>query len=283
MRPIWKGHISFGLVSVPVVLYSAERRSDLSLHLIDSKNFSRVRYERVNEETGEEVPWDRTVKGYEYADGSYVVIGEEELKEAAPEATKSVEIEQFVDIEDIDPIYFDKPYYLQPDKKGEKGYVLLRDALEETGKAGIARVVIRTRQYLAALMPRDGGLVLMLLRYAQEIRSISELELPENKSDLKITKQEEKMAKELISSMSSDWDPEAFHDEYREKLMAWIEKRIESGEIERSPEVEDVEDAPGPINIMTALKESLAKQKKTSKKKTTKSSKKSKSRGKKAG
>lgn len=283
MRPIWKGHISFGLVSVPVVLYSAERRSDLSLHLIDSKNFSRVRYERVNEETGEEVPWDRTVKGYEYADGSYVVIGEDELKEAAPEATKSVEIEQFVDIADIDPIYFDKPYYLQPDKKGEKGYVLLRDALEETGKAGIARVVIRTRQYLAALLPREGGLVLMLLRYAQEVRSISELELPENKGDLKITKQEEKMAKELISSMSSDWDPEAFHDEYREKLMAWIEKRIESGEIERSPEVEDVEDAPEPINIMTALKESLAKQKKTSKKKTTKSSKKSKSRGKKAG
>lgn len=283
MRPIWKGHISFGLVSVPVVLYSAERRSDLSLHLIDSKNFSRVRYERVNEETGEEVPWDRTVKGYEYADGSYVVIGEDELKEAAPEATKSVEIEQFVDIADIDPIYFDKPYYLQPDKKGEKGYVLLRDALEETGRAGIARVVIRTRQYLAALLPREGGLVLMLLRYAQEVRSISELELPENKGDLKITKQEEKMAKELISSMSSDWDPEAFHDEYREKLMAWIEKRIESGEIERSPEVEDVEDAPEPINIMTALKESLAKQKKTSKKKTTKSSKKSKSRGKKAG
>lgn len=283
MRPIWKGHISFGLVSVPVVLYSAERRSDLSLHLIDSKNFSRVRYERVNEETGEEVPWDRTVKGYEYADGSYVVIGEDELKEAAPEATKSVEIEQFVDIADIDPIYFDKPYYLQPDKKGEKGYVLLRDALEETGRAGIARVVIRTRQYLAALLPREGGLVLMLLRYAQEVRSISELELPENKGDLKITKQEEKMAKELISSMSSDWDPEAFHDEYREKLLAWIEKRIESGEIERSPEVEDVEDAPEPINIMTALKESLAKQKKTSKKKTTKSSKKSKSRGKKAG
>lgn len=283
MRPIWKGHISFGLVSVPVVLYSAERRSDLSLHLIDSKNFSRVRYERVNEETGEEVPWDRTVKGYEYADGSYVVIGEDELKEAAPEATKSVEIEQFVDIADIDPIYFDKPYYLQPDKKGEKGYVLLRDALEETGRAGIARVVIRTRQYLAALLPREGGLVLMLLRYAQEVRSISELELPENKGDLKITKQEEKMAKELISSMSSDWDPEAFHDEYREKLLAWIEKRIESGEIERSPEAEDVEDAPEPINIMTALKESLAKQKKTSKKKTTKSSKKSKSRGKKAG
>src|SRR5918992_1254168 len=151
-RPIWKGHISFGLVNVPVVLYGAERRADLSFRLIDSRNAARIRYERVNEETGEEVPWDKIVKGYEYEDGNYVLLSEGELENASAELTRTIEIEQFVDLDEIDVRYFDRPYILAPDKGGEKGYVLLRKAILEAGKAGIAQVVIRARQYLAAVM-----------------------------------------------------------------------------------------------------------------------------------
>lgn len=258
MRPVWKGHISFGLVNVPVTLYPAEQRTNISLHMLDSRNRARVRYERVNEETGEEVPWDQIVKGYEYDDNSYVLLDEEELKEAAPEATKTVDIEAFVDLSEIDLVYFDKPYYLEPGKKGEKGYVLLRDALEESGKAGIARVVIRTRQYLAAMVPRGDVLVLNLLRYQQELRSVEDLKIPGADEDVGIKKAEQKMAKDLIASMTTEWDPSQFHDEYREQLMAWIEARIESGEIARPTEAELTEDeAPAPINMMEVLKKSL--------------------------
>src|SRR5687768_6241532 len=163
-RPIWKGHISFGLVNVPVTLYSGEQRADLSFRLLDSRNAARIRYERVNEETGEEVPWDKIIKGYEYDNGNYVLLSDEEIENASPELTRTIEIEQFVDMQDIDVRYFDKPYVLVPDKKGEKGYVLLREAIREAGKAGIAKVVIRARQYLAALIAQGDALVLQLLR-----------------------------------------------------------------------------------------------------------------------
>jgi DNA end-binding protein Ku len=260
MRPVWKGHISFGLVNVPVTLYPAEQRADLSLRLIDSRDMSRVRYERVNAETGEEVPWDRVVKGYEYDDGNYVVIGQDELKQAAPEATQTVEIERFVDLGEIDPVYFDKPYFLEPGKKASKGYALLRDALSETGKAGIAKVVIRTRQYIAALVARGDGLVLDLLRYDQELREMDRLDLPGNADEEGVKKQEMKMARDLVESMAGPWDPSEYHDEYREKLQAWIEEKIESGEVERAPETSPGgEEAPEPINMMEALRKSLGR------------------------
>lgn len=259
MRPIWKGHISFGLVNVPVTLYPAEQRTDLHLHMIDSRNFSRVRYERVNAETGEEVPWDQIVKGFEYDDGNYVVVSKEELEQLSPEATKAVEIEAFVDLAEIDLMYFDKPYFLEPAKGGEKGYALLRDALRESGKAGIARVVIRTRQYLAAMVPRGDALVLNLLRYPQELRSAEDLKLPAGAEELGTSKQELKMAKMLVDSMTTEWNPEEYHDEYREALMGWIEKRIESGQVQRAPELRPAaEEAPAPINLMEALKKSLS-------------------------
>jgi DNA end-binding protein Ku len=275
MRAVWKGHISFGLVNVPVSLYPAEQRTDLSLHLIDSRDFSRVRYERVNAETGEEVPWDQVVKGYEYNDGNYVVIGKDELKAAAPEATQTVEVEAFVDVSEIDLLYFDKPYFLEPGKKGEKGYALLREALRETSKAAIARVVIRTRQYIAAMVPRDDVLVLNLLRYPQELRSTDELNLPGELDEVGVTKQELKMARDLVKSMTAKWDPETYHDEYRKKLMAWIDERIESGEVHAvaEPSAEE-EDEPVSYNIMDALKKSLAQKsnkKSTSRKKTASS------------
>ncbi|MGP1309944.1 MAG: non-homologous end joining protein Ku, partial [Phycisphaerales bacterium] len=258
MRAIWKGHISFGLVNVPVSLYPAEQRADLHFHMVDSRDFARVRYERVNAETGEEVPWDQIVKGYEYDDGNYVVFGKDELKDVAPEATKAVEIEAFVDLADIDALFFDKPYYLEPGKKGEKGYVLLRDAMRESGKAGIARVVIRTREYLAAMTARDDAIVLNLLRYQQEIRPLADLDLPGSAEDVGVTKQETMMASTLINSMTREWDPSEYHDEYREALMGWIEKKIESGQIRQAPEAAEPEgEVRGPINMMEALKQSV--------------------------
>ncbi|HKK52387.1 MAG TPA: Ku protein [Myxococcota bacterium] len=259
MRAIWKGHISFGLVSVPVRLYSAEQKADLQLHLIDSKNYSRIRYERVNAETGEEVPWDRAVKGYEYDDGNYVVLGKDELKQAAPEATRSIDIEEFVDLADIDPLFFDKPYFLEPDGRGAKAYALLREAMRESGRAGIARVVIRTRQYVAAMIPRGDGLVLNLLRYQQELRSIEELDLPGDLEEVGVKKTELKMARDLVKSMSGEWDPASYHDEYRERVMAWIEERIAAGEVEQAPDVQPAaeRDELAPINLMDALKQSL--------------------------
>jgi DNA end-binding protein Ku len=283
MRAIWKGHISFGLVNVPVSLYPAEQRTDLQFHMVDSRDFARVRYERVNAETGAEVPWDQIVKGYEYDDGNYVVFGKDELEKVAPEATKAVEIEAFVDLDGIDPLFFDKPYYLKPGKKGEKGYVLLRDAMRESGKAGIARVVIRTREYLAAMTPRGDAIVLNLLRYQQEIRPLSELEIPGSAEQAGVTKQEAKMAKTLIDSMAAEWNPADYHDEYREAMLKWIEKKIETGEIKQGPEASDAahDDIPGPINMMEALRKSLETTKKPAPKRK-KSSKKAASR-KKAG
>lgn len=260
MRPIWSGHITFGLVNVPVALYSAEKRSDLQLHMVDSRNQSRVRYERVNSETGEEVPWNQIVSGYEYSDGNYVLLTEQELKKVAPEVTKAVEIEAFVDLKDIDLSYFDKPYYLAPMKRGEKGYVLLRETLRETGKAGIAKVVIRTRQYVAAMVARGDGLVLNLLRYQQELRAMDDLPLPGSASKVGVSKQELKMARVLVDSMYTKWDPEKYHDEYRDALMAWIDRKVKAGKGKKVAEepAEEEDDAPAPINIMDALKRSVA-------------------------
>lgn len=259
MRPIWKGHISFGLVNVPVTLYPAEQRTDLQLHMLDSRNMSRVRYDRVNAETGDEVPWNQIVRGYEYSDGNYVLVSDDELQRAAPEVTKAVEIDSFVDVEQIDPMYFDKPYFLEPAKSGEKGYVLLRDVLRDSRKVGIARVVIRTRQYIAAMAPRGDVLVLNLLRYKMELRSPSSLTLPGTADEVGVTKAELKMAQTLVDSMTREWDPAEYHDEYREQLMAWIQKRIDEGHLNRAPEIPEIEDEPpAPINMMDALKRSLA-------------------------
>jgi DNA end-binding protein Ku len=263
-RPVWKGHVSFGLVNVPIVLYSGERRADLSFQLIDSRNAAKVRYERVNEDTGDEVPWDKIVKGFEYENGNYVLLSEAELENASAELTRAIEIEQFVDLHDIDVRYFDRPYILAPDKGGDKGYVLLREALSESGKAGIAQVVIRARQYLAAVVVVDNALVLNLLRYAQELRSIDEYDLPSG--DLrknKVSKQEVELAARLIEGMSGKWDPDEYEDEYRTALMDLIERKIKSGQTEAvedyAPEdAGDEEDEPTSINFMEVLKQSVA-------------------------
>lgn len=237
-RAIWKGSIAFGLVNIPVSLVSAESRPDIQLHMVDSRNHSRIRYERVNADTGEEVPWDKMVKGYEHEDGKFVLITKDELKSVQPELTKTIEITEFVSLPDIDPILFDKPYYLEPEKRGLKAYALLREALRKTDKAGISRVVIRTREYLCAMFVRGEVLVLMLLRFPQEVKKIEKLDLPlttDKKWDP--VKKEMDLAVRLIGDMTEDWLPDDMHDEYRENLMAYIEKKIASGE-----DVADVKD-----------------------------------------
>jgi len=257
-RPIWKGHISFGLVNVPVVLNSAERRVDLSFRMIDSRNSARIRYERVNEETGEEVPWDKIVKGYEYDNGNYVLFSEEELQNAAPELTKTIEIEQFVDLKSIDIRYFERPYMLVPDKKGEKGYVLLREAIAESGKAGIAKVVIRGRQHLSALISQGNALVLELLRFHQELIDLSEFDLPS--ADLRqygVAKKEIDLATQLIKGMTKKWNASQFHDEYRDALMKLVERKIKTGKTETIEEVEEEASVGQTINFMDVLKRSV--------------------------
>lgn len=259
-RSIWKGSIAFGLVNIPVSLTSAESRPDIQLHMVDSKNHARIRYERVNADTGEEVPWDRMVRGYEHDEGQFILLTDDELEAVQPKLTKSIDIEQFVKVEEIDPMLFDKPYYLEPDKRGRKAYALLRAALRDSGKAGISRVVIRTREYLSAMFVRDDALVLMLLRFPQEIRASSKLDLPSATSkEWQATKKEMDLANRLIDEMTEKWKPQEFHDEYRESLMEFIEKKVAGGEAVDDVKEGDSEDdnASNVLNLADYLERSV--------------------------
>jgi DNA end-binding protein Ku len=231
-RSIWSGSIAFGLVNIPVSLTNAESRPDVQLHMVDSKNHARIRYERVNSESGEEVPWDRMVRGYEYEDGQFILLTDKDLEAVQPKLTKTIEITEFVPLADIDPLLFDKPYYLEPDKRGQKAYALLREALRISGKAGIAKVVIRTREYLSAMFPRGDALVLMLLRFPQEIRNLAKLELPSAEAkEWQPAKRELDLALRLIDEMSGKWVPDEHHDEYRQALLDFIERKVAQGDV----------------------------------------------------
>lgn len=259
-RPIWKGAISFGLVHVPVTLYSMEKANDLSFKLLDSRTKSTIKYQRVNELTGEEVPWDKIVKGYEYSKNNYIVLTDADFKNAAAEATQLIEIENFVEKDEITEEFFDKPYMLVPQKKAEKGYVLLREVLEKSGRVGVAKVVIRTREYLAAMVPKGPGLMLNLLRFNQEVRQLDEFELPaEESSTYRVTDKELKLAEDLVDAQTVKWDPEAYKDEYRDKLMDYIERKAEQGDIEpiEAREEEGVETATNVIDLVDLLRESV--------------------------
>lgn len=262
-RAIWKGHIAFGLVNIPVTLYSAELNADLDFNLLDVRDKARIRYQRINDVTGEEVPWDQIVKGYEYEDGQYVLMEEEDFEMASPEASQTVEIESFVKRDSIDDIYFDKPYYLVPRAKGQKSYVLMRETLQDQQKVGIARVVIRTREYLAALLPEQEALFLILMRFHQELRGRDEFEFPaQDPGEYDITKKEQKLADQLVEAMTEEWDPTDYHDEYRAALLEWIEKRVESGEVEISPsagEPGDQVESTEPIDVTELLQRSVEK------------------------
>jgi DNA end-binding protein Ku len=277
-RAIWKGSISFGLVNIPIALYPATRREELSFRLLRKSDLSPVNYKRVAEKDGKEVPWDQIVKGYEYEKGKYVVLKDEDFQRVDLEATQTVDIQDFVDQEEIDPMFFYKPYYLEPQKGGDKAYVLLRDALKDTNKVGVAKVVIKTRQYLAGVKPEDGALVLELMHFADELADPERLHVPKK---TEVGKREMNMAKSLIDSMSAKWTPEKYKDDYREALMEVIEEKVEAGgkEIEEKPRK-----APKPtkvIDLVSVLQKSL-EETGTKKKATAKTRKKQKQPAKKA-
>ena len=258
MRAIWKGSISFGLVNIPIALYPATRKEELSFRLLRKSDLSPVNYKRVAEKDGREVPWDQIVKGYEYEKGKYVVLKDEDFQRVDLEATQTVDIQDFVDLDEIDPMFFYKPYYLEPQKGGDKAYALLRDSLKESNKVGIAKVVIKTRQYLAGVKPEDGALVLELMHFADELADTEKLHVPKK---VEVGQREMNMAKALIDSMSAKWNPEKYHDEYREALMEVIEEKVEAGgkEIETKPKK-----APKPtkvIDLVEVLQQSLAEAK----------------------
>jgi DNA end-binding protein Ku len=256
-RGLWKGAISFGLVNVPVELYSAKKRATaLDMTMLDKRDLAPVGYKRVNKSTGKEVPWDDVVKGYEYKDDKYVVLSEEDFRRANPEAAKTVDIHAFVELGSIAPQYFETPYYLVPGKRGEKAYALLRETMKKADKAGIASVVIRTKQYLAAVVPQDELLILNTLRYADELKDAAEMKVP----DAKVTSKELDMAMRLVEDMSGEWNPKEYKDTFRQDLMKRIEAKVKAGETEEitEPEKERRPEKGGEvIDLMSLLKKSV--------------------------
>lgn len=258
-RGLWKGAISFGLVNVPVELHSAKRRtSELDMTMLDKRDLAPVGYKRVNKATGKEVPWAEVVKGYEYRNDKYVVLSDEDFRRANPEAAKTVDIQAFVELADIAPQYFETPYYLIPGKRGEKAYALLRDTLKKAGKAGVATVMIRTKQYLAALIAQDALLVLNTLRYHDELKKASEFEIP----DAKVSAKEMDMAMRLVDDMADKWQPARYKDTFKDDLLKRIEEKVEAGQTEeitepekgaREPKSADV------VDLMSLLKKSIEK------------------------
>src|SRR5918992_4243545 len=255
-RSMWSGAISFGLVNVPVKLYSAVSRKTVRFHQLNKETGHRVAQKRVDSVTGDEVPYENIVKGYELTKERYVVIEPEELDALDPEKTRTIDIEDFVDLEDIDPIYYDHPYYLVPDKGAAKAYGLLLQAMQESEKVAIARVVIRSKEQLVAIRPASGGVLTMeTMIFSDEVISPEDIDdLPAAK-DLKASDRELKMAQQLIDSLSADFEPEKYHDEYREKVLELIERKAAGEEIAVQPEAPEPKKVP---DLMAALEASLA-------------------------
>jgi DNA end-binding protein Ku len=265
-RSFWKGHLSFGLVEIGVTLQPARADHDLSFTLLDSADYSPVGYRRYNKRTGAEVPWDRIVRGYEYEDEQYVVLTDEELRQAYVKANQTIEVISFVERSAIDPVYFDTPYFVLPQKRSSRSYRLLRDTLESTGLVGIVRMVLRTRQHLGALLVHDGGIVLETLRFANEIKPSVRLESGTNGSSkgdagAKPTAAELRMATMLVEDMKTEWNPESFHDEYRDDVMALIEKKVKSGRIHEIVAEKKEKESRAPaavVDLVEMLKKSIA-------------------------
>jgi DNA end-binding protein Ku len=250
-RPLWKGAVTFGLVSVPVNLYPAtKRQAELSFRLLHEKDKAPIQYKKVCSEEEKEVPWNEIVKGYEFEKGRFVVMTDEDFEKAKTESTETLDIREFVPLEQISVAYFESPYWLEPTKQGRKAYALLREALEESGRVGVGTFVMRQREHLAVLRPAGKALMVTTLRFADEIRSAEDLDLP---GDEKLAKKEVELAKKLVDTLADDWKPDQYKDTYHETLRAAIEQKLEGREIE----------APAPhkparvVNLMKALEESL--------------------------
>jgi DNA end-binding protein Ku len=255
-RSIWSGAISFGLVNVPVKLYSAVSRKTVRFNQLNAETGNRIQQKRVDPDTGEEVPYEQIVKGFELTKDRYVVITPDELDALDPERTRTVDIEDFVDLADIDPVYYDHPYYLVPDKGAAKAYGLLLDAMRDAGKVAIARVVLRSKEQLVAIRPAPGDVLMMeTMVFADEVVPPDAIEdLPEE-GELKTSDRELRMARQLIDSLSTDFEPERYHDEYREKVLDLIERKASGEEIAVQPEAPQPERVP---DLMAALEASLA-------------------------
>jgi DNA end-binding protein Ku len=254
-RAIWSGAISFGLVNVPVKLYSATSPKTVRFHQLSSKTGARIRQKRVDPSTDEEVPYEEIVKGYEITPDRYVLIEPEELDALDPKATKTIDIEEFVDLDEIDPIYYDHSYYLAPTAGGAKAYRLLLEAMKDTGKVGIGRVVLRSKQQLAALRPTGEVLTLTTMLFGDEVLSPDRLDELESVAEAEASDRELKMAEQLIESLSGEFDPSKFRDEYRERVLGLIERKAAGEEIAVQPQAEEPAAAP---DLMAALEASLA-------------------------
>ncbi len=252
---IWTGSISFGLVAVPVRLVTATKSRDVRFHQLEAGTGSRIRYRRVSDSTGDEVPNEKIVKGYELSAGQYVVVEADEMKALAPKASRMIEIEDFVDLAQIDPIYFEQPYYLVPDKNAAKPYRLLVDAMTELHKVAVGRLVMRSKESLVAIRPLDGVLCIETMRYADEVIAADQIEgVPDEK--VEPTDKELQMARQLIEALSGDFEPDKYHDEYREELVALIDKKAAGEEIVAEPEPEEPAKV---LDLMAALEASLAR------------------------
>ena len=265
MRPIWKGSISFGLVNIPITLYPATRRDELRFQFLRKGDLSPINNKRVAEADGKEVKWENIVRGYQYEKGKYVVINDDDFSRVDVEATQTVDIQEFVEMDQINPMLFSKPYYMEPAKSGTKAYTLLREVLSGTGKVGIAKVVIKTREHLAAVKVQGDALVLELMHFADEIIPSGELHLP---GKTKLAKRESDMAKQLVASMSGKWDPTKYKDDYKEALEDLIDKKVAAG----GKKVATTKKAKGAkptnvIDLVAVLRQSLQKSGGTKKKK----------------
>ena len=262
-RSLWKGAISFGLVHIPVEMYSAVRENALDLTMLDRRDFSPIGFKRYNKGNLKEVTWDDIVKGYQYSDGEYVVLSDEDLRQANPEATQTIDILAFVDAEQVPLLYYEQPYYLAPGKGGDKVYALLRETLRKAGKIGIANVVIRVKQHLCALVCVGDVIVMNTLRYSDEIRETDELKIPTSSAKTAaISDKELKMAMALVEGMSEEWKPEQYHDTYREDILALVEKKVKAKET-KTITMPGKEKAPASsgnvIDLVALLQQSLGK------------------------
>lgn len=258
-RAIWSGSISFGLVNVPIKLVTATSAKDVRFHQLHSKDLGRINQKRVCSVDGEEVDYSEIVKGYELHKGQYVVVDPEELEALTPEASRSIDIEEFVELAQIDPLFYEHSYYLVPDEIAARPYALLVEAMAGTGKVGIGRFVLRTKQYLALLRPREGALVLSTLLFSDEVVGTSDLDV-KTTADTKPSDREVAMARQLVESLSAEWEPEKYKDDYRDKVLALIEAKAEGQELAVPEEPEQ----PAPVvDLMAALEASLARARET--------------------
>lgn len=268
-RGIWTGAISFGLINIPVQIMSAKESESISFRMLDSRDNSPIGYKQINKSTGKEVDRKYIVKGYEYEPNQYVIMDEEDFEAANPKQTKTIDIEDFVEVEDLDPLLFEKPYYLVPAKNGEKGYVLLRKVLQKTKKAAVARFVLRKKQHLVAIMARGDYLICEQLRYAQEVREVDQARFLEDVDleKVKISDKEIAMAQSLVDGMTADWDPDKYHDTYNDDLMKRIELKANKGDLQTAPEVDDVKPTnTNIVDLMPLLEKSLEAAKRPEKK-----------------